>query len=267
MAATLNAPALHRPDVSHVIFDFDGTLSWLRHGWPRIMLTGFLDYAPTEWREDAAIQRELLADILSLNGKPTIHQMRSFADHLRRVADETVDPEHLLAEYEVRLHKAIAERTAAIHSGTPRDTFVVHGARTLLEKLRSRAVTLIILSGTVETEVRAEAALLGLTEFFSHHIYGSVRGVAFSKKEVIDRIMREEKIEGRHLVSFGDGPVEIQFTKAVGGLAIGVASDEDENGSHRVDPYKREQLTRAGADLIIADYADAADLVGKIWQR
>jgi hypothetical protein len=25
------------PQISHVVFDFDGTLSWLRHSWPEIM--------------------------------------------------------------------------------------------------------------------------------------------------------------------------------------------------------------------------------------
>lgn len=110
-----------------------------------------------------------------------------------------------------------------------------------------------------------EAALLGLAEFFGHHIYGSSRGMAFSKKDVIERIMREERIEGHHLLSFGDGPVEIEFTKAVGGLAIGVASDEDVNGSHHVDPFKREQLLRAGADAIIPDYAEHQLLLREIF--
>ena len=26
---------LPRPHASHAVFDFDGTLSWLRHGWPQ----------------------------------------------------------------------------------------------------------------------------------------------------------------------------------------------------------------------------------------
>ncbi|HMJ90603.1 MAG TPA: HAD family hydrolase [Candidatus Acidoferrum sp.] len=256
--------SLRRPDVSHVIFDFDGTLSWLRHGWPRIMLSGFLQHAPESWRREPT-QSELLADILSLNGKPTIHQMRSFADRMARES-VTIGPENLFAEYEANLHRAIAERRNAIEAGASRDDFVVCGARQMLELLRERGVTLIILSGTVETEVRAEAALLGLAEFFGNHIYGSARGVAFSKRNVIERLMREEKIEGHHLLSFGDGPVEIQFTKAAGGLAIGVASDEDVNGSHDCDPFKREQLHRAGADALIPDYAEASALLTEIFR-
>ena len=77
--------------------------------------------------------------------------------------------------------------------------------------------------------------------------------------------MREEGIEGHHLLAFGDGPVEISFTKAVGGLAIGVASDEERNGSHYIDLAKREQLVAAGADVIIPDYAEADGLFAAIF--
>lgn len=259
--------SLHRPHVSHVIFDFDGTLSWLRHGWPRIMLDGFLEHAPDEWRGNTSITSDLLADILSLNGKPTIHQMRSFSQRLHDSSGRSVAPERLFEEYEARLAKVIADRRASIAAGTPCDDFVVHGARRILEMLRSRGVRLIILSGTVEVEVRAEAALLGLSPFFGEHIHGSVRNVAFSKEDVIKRLMRMEKIEGRHLLSFGDGPVELHFTKAAGGLAIGVASDEDENGSHKPDPFKRDQLAAAGAHAVIPDYDEPDLLLKEIFGR
>jgi phosphoglycolate phosphatase len=207
-----------------------------------------------------------LAEILSLNGKPTIHQINAFAHRLEREAGISADPEQLFNEYERNLRGAIDQR-CAMQESAGKDAFVVHGARQMIEMLRSRNVTPIILSGTVETEVRAEAALLGLSNFFGEHIYGSVRGKAFSKKDVIERIVRKERIEGHHLLSFGDGPVEIEFTKAAGGLAIGVASDEDENGSHWADPFKREQLVRAGADAIIADYACAEQLLFEIYTR
>ena len=48
---------------------------------------------------------------------------------------------------------------------------------------------------------------------------------------VIERILRENAIEGGTCSSFGDGYVEIENTKEVGGLAVAVASDEANNGS------------------------------------
>ena len=58
---------------------------------------------------------------------------------------------------------------------------------------------------------------------------------------VIDRIIAENAIKGEQLLSFGDGYVEIQNTKEVGGLAVAVASDEANNGSGRMDPWKLER--------------------------
>jgi len=63
------------------------------------------------------------------------------------------------------------------------------------------------------------------------------------------------------LLSFGDGPVEIQVTKRVGGLAVGVASDEEVNGSGKMDAQKQVLLKDAGADVLIPDYRDASVLI------
>jgi phosphoglycolate phosphatase-like HAD superfamily hydrolase len=262
------ATDLSRPEISHVIFDFDGTLSWLRHGWPQIMLAVFLNSAPTEWRNDPQIARDILGEILSLNGKPSIYQAEQFCARLGASGQSSPQDKWLLDEYQRELRTVTARRIASVQNEPHRcDEFVVCGARAVLENLRDRGATLILLSGTLERDVMAEAELLGLAEFFGRHLYGSPATGAFSKKDVIDRIMREERIEGAHLLAFGDGPMEIQFTKSVGGLAIGVASDEEMNGSHRVDPIKRDLLLCAGADAIIPDYAQADELLATIFKR
>ena len=81
--ATLQPWLLPRPEITHVVFDFDGTLSWVRHGWPAIMRSVFACHwksLPDETEE----QRDALFDsmILGLNGRPTIVQMEHFARHL-----------------------------------------------------------------------------------------------------------------------------------------------------------------------------------------
>ena len=60
------------------------------------------------------------------------------------------------------------------------------------------------------------------------------------------------------LLAFGDGYVEIQNTKGVGGLAVAVASDEAHNGSGVMDAWKRQRLLGVGADVVIPDFRDAA---------
>ena len=58
---------------------------------------------------------------------------------------------------------------------------------------------------------------------------------------MIERILRENAVDGASLVGFGDGYVEIQNVKAVGGVAVAVASDEA-GRSGRPDPWKRDRL-------------------------
>jgi hypothetical protein len=76
--------------------------------------------------------------------------------------------------------------------------------------------------------------------------------------------MREENVAGPRLLSFGDGPVEMRETKAVGGVAIGVASDEEHNGSGIPDRWKTRQLFEAGADVVIPDFRNPDQLLAAI---
>ena len=74
--------------------------------------------------------------------------------------------------------------------------------------------------------------MLDVTRYFGPRIYGALDDYkSFSKKMVIERILRENAIPGEQLLAFGDGYVEIENTKGVGGLAVAVASDEAHNGS------------------------------------
>ncbi|HXP61339.1 MAG TPA: hypothetical protein VN829_12660, partial [Dongiaceae bacterium] len=108
-------------------------------------------------------------------------------------------------------------------------------------------------------------ALLDLTRYFGQHIYGALDDYKqFSKKRVIERILTENRIPGQRLLSFGDGYVEIENTKEVGGLAVAVASDEAHNGSGRFDEWKRKRLLGVGADLLIPDFRDACALLKQI---
>src|SRR5204862_3897869 len=115
---------------------------------------------------------------------------------------------------------------------------------------------------------KQEAELLGLSPYFGPRIYGAQDDYkTFSKKMVIERILRENEIRGEALLSFGDGYVEIENTKEAGGLAVAVASDEAHNGSGRMDEWKRQRLLGVGADVVIPDYRDAELLLDRILYR
>lgn len=256
-----------RPEASHVLFDFDGTLSLLRQGWPEVMLPMFLEMLPrTAHDSEDALRQMLDDDIMSLNGKQTIYQMIKFAERVKERGGTPQDPLCYKREYLARLDARIADRIEGVRSGKAKpDDWLVHGARALLEMLIARGFTLYLASGTDEEYVKQEAALLDVARYFGPHIYGAKDDFrSFSKKMVIEKLLKDNRIPGARLLSFGDGYVEIENTKEAGGLAIAVASDEANNGSGRMDEWKRKRLLGVGADVVIPDYRDAAVLLERI---
>ncbi len=263
-------PSFARREVGVVVFDFDGTLSWLRHGWPDIMYGLFAERLPRLPGESDDAARDAMLDIvLGLNGNPTIRQMVRFAELVRERGDTAPDPDALLATYLGLLDSEIAKRIARIQSGAAQaEDYVVHGALALLEKLRSEGIPCAVLSSTPEPRVKVEAEILGLTPFFGPRIHGGTGDPAgFRKMDVFRRILAETGVDGARLLSFGDGPVELSDTKTLGGVAIAVCSDENRNGSGVMDPFKRRQLLDAGADAAIPDFRDAPALINHLRHR
>jgi phosphoglycolate phosphatase-like HAD superfamily hydrolase len=257
-----------RPSLKHVLLDFDGTLSLIREGWPAVMLGMFLELLPRREGDEAGDRQMLWDDLMRLNGKQTIYQMIQFAERVRERGGQPREPLWYKHEYLRRLDQKIAGRREAIRTGAvSREKYLVYGSTGLLEELRRRGLRLYLASGTDEPFVKAEAGLLGLAPYFGSHIYGAVDDYKkFSKKLVIERILRENHIPGEQLLSFGDGYVEIENTKEVGGLAVAVASDEAHNGSGRFDEWKRQRLLGVGADVVIPDFRDAAPLLDAIFK-
>jgi phosphoglycolate phosphatase-like HAD superfamily hydrolase len=259
-----------RPGISHVLFDFDGTLSLIREGWPEVMVPMFVEMFP-ELADETEKQRWQLCydDIMRLNGKQTIYQMIQLAERIKERGGRPKEPLWYKKEYLRRLDERIRSRIEGIRSGSlQRDDFLVHGGRPFLEALCRRNLPLYLASGTDEVFVRQEAELLDLTHYFGKHIYGAQDDYkSFSKKMIIERILRENRIPGDQLLAFGDGYVEIENTKEVGGLAVAVASDEAHNGSGRMDEWKRQRLLGVGADVLIPDFRDAEALLECILEK
>ena len=245
--------------LSHVLFDFDGTISLIRQGWPEVMVPMFTEAIPALPGETLE-QRRAVAfdDIMRLNGKQTIYQMIQLAERVKERGGTPRDPLDYKHEYLRRLDERIHHRHAGLRSGSIRpDDLLVFGTRALLERLSRLGLPLYLASGTDEQFVRMEADLLDVSRYFQGRIYGAQDDYKqFSKKMIIERILRENQIPGQKLLAFGDGYVEIQNTKEVGGVAVAVASDEANNGSGNFDEWKRQRLLGVGADVCIPDYRD-----------
>jgi phosphoglycolate phosphatase len=81
----------------------------------------------------------------------------------------------------------------------------------------------------------------------------------FSKRMLIHRILESPEIQGDQLIAFGDGYVEIEEVKKVGGVAIGAATDEP--ACLVPDPWKRQRLIGVGADYIVPNYVALDELL------
>lgn len=256
-----------RSGIKHVLFDFDGTLSLIRQGWPEVMVPMFVEMLPRiEGETEDELAALALDDIMRLNGKQTIYQMIQLAERITERGGTPKEPLWYKHEYLRRLDEQTADRTKGLREGSIEpDSLLVYGARNLLEHLVQMGFTLHMASGTDEQFVKQESELLGLTDYFEGRIFGAQDNYQdFSKQMVIERILKDYSITGDQLLSFGDGYVEIENTKQIDGLAVAVASDEANNGSGRFDQWKRKRLLEVRADVVIPDYRDAVVLMEAI---
>ncbi|MBN1393658.1 MAG: haloacid dehalogenase-like hydrolase [Pirellulales bacterium] len=252
----------------HVLFDFDGTLSLIREGWPEVMVPLMVEtLLATGTSESPDELRRVCNDFVThLTGKQTIYQMIRLAEEVKKRGGAPEAPSVYKQQYLDRLSVRIAGRREGLLSGRidAREMLVPYSLE-LLDDLQGRGVALYVASGTDEPFVVEEVAMLGLDRYFGPRVYGAKEDFrAFSKAQVIERILRDNRLDGESLLAFGDGYVEIRNVKEAGGTAIGVASDEA-GRSGRPDPWKRDRLIGAGADVIVPDYRDFGPLLDYLW--
>ena len=260
----------NRTPPRHVLFDFDGTLSLIREGWPEVMVPMMVEILQaTDTDESCAELTELARKfVMELTGKQTIYQMIHLAEQVRKRGGAALDPLDYKQMYNDRLMERINGRLAGLRAGTLTvEEMLVPYSLELLDAILRRGVSVYLASGTDQAYVLEEARLLGLERYFGRHIYGALDDYKkFSKAMVIERILVENKVDGVEMLGFGDGYVEICNVKDVGGTAVAVASDEA-GRSGRPDAWKRDRLIGAGADLVIPDYHDYDPLVRFLWNE
>ncbi len=248
----------------YAVLDFDGTLSLIREGWQAIMIPYFaeeLQKTPGGREKSFQEMEELAKEFIFLHtGKQTIYQCIALKEEIEKLGGTAQNPQTYKDEYHRRLMERIDHRLKGLESGEiDPETLTVPGTYKLLDLLREYGVQLYLASGTDEEYVLKEAELLKVAPYFEGRIFGAQREYqSFSKKMIIERMLREHGLMGEELLGFGDGYVEIENVKSVGGLAVGVASEEKTRQG--IDEWKRERLIRAGADAIVPDYRDIAAL-------
>ena len=256
-------PRVARGSYRSVLFDFDGTLSLIREGWREIMVPMMVEtLGECRTGETEAQLSRIVTDFVDrLTGRQTIYQMIHLAEEVRIRGGPPPDPVAYKHRYHERLNRHIRERIQGLRSAAVQaEDLMVPGSLDLLRNLERQGLTLYLASGTDEVYVREEADLLGLTPFFEDRVYGALdRYQDFSKERVIRDLIASQEIEGKELLGFGDGYVEVENVKSAGGTAVGVASDEARRQG--VNAWKRERLIQAGADLIVPDFRSQELLV------
>ncbi|MCC6365521.1 MAG: HAD family hydrolase [Bryobacterales bacterium] len=245
-----------------VLFDFDGTLSTIRSGWVEVMVPMMVEIlAGLKTGESEAELTETVREYVGrLTGKDTIYQMIELADQVSRRGGKAEDPLVYKHRYLDLLWVRIRGRVESLRKGEAApDQYMVPGARALLDSLKERGLKMYLASGTDDSAMKEEARLLEIDRYFDGGCHGALDDYkSFSKAILIRRIIDAAEARGEEFLGFGDGFVEIENVKQVGGLAVGVATAEPE--CLRVDEWKRGRLVKVGADYIIPNYLRLAEL-------
>ncbi len=255
------------PNIRHVIFDHDGTISTLREGWERIMQPMMMkailgSNAPGETAFHS-VKNRVAEFIERTTGVQTISQMAGLVDMVFEFGfipkEKILTAPEYKAIFNDELLGIINLRLAKLDRGELDATdFTIKGAVPFIRALSEAGLRLYLASGTDEEDVKREAERLGYAGLFNGGIHGSHGHVARdAKRIVIERILNDVGGCFEQLAVFGDGPVEMREAKKRGAFAIGVASDELRRFG--ISYEKRRRLIRAGADALVPDLSQ--------WQR
>lgn len=260
---------IERGKIRHAVFDFDGTLSLIREGWQKVMIPMCVEILQQTGTKETEEELTVVVDdfVTRLTGKQTIYQMIQLAEEITKRGGTPKDPLDYKYEYLDRLWQRIRYRVEGLKSGQYKpEEFIMPGTYELLDALKEQGCIMYLASGTDHPYVVDESSAINVAHYFGDRIYGARDDYKnFSKKMIIQKILKDHNLSGVELLTFGDGFVEIEDTKAVGGIAVGVASDEV--GLQDVDEWKRNRLIQAGADLIIPHYREWRPLIQYLFAK
>ncbi len=258
--------------VQYVIFDHDGTISTLRENsrdtLKRVMkkcIVGEQEHTiPVALCEK--ITRRVSNFVNVSTGLHPLLQMEELTEMVKEFnlvsEDQVLEPKEYFRIFTKTLMEPVRKNISRIEKGELEPTdFTIKGVEVLLEGLDDRGVTLILAGSIDVATVEQEAELLEYNHLFKGGIYGAMSDTdAFSKDALVEKIIKEHNLHAPEFAVISDGPVEIRACRKYDGLAIGVASDEQRR--HGLNTFKRERLIKAGAQLVVPDFAQWEKILG-----
>ena len=257
-------------NIKHVVFDFDGTISLIRDGWQNVMVPMMVEFLQSETDTSETLKdlETIVVEFVDrLTGKQTIYQMMQLCEEIEKRGGKPKEPLEYKDAYNQRLLPIVNQRISDLADGNISAELIrVPMSLEFLQSLHEMGVKCYLASGTDVEFVKNEAKLLGVAGYFNGGIYGALREYKkFSKAMVIQKILTDFELSGSELLIVGDGYVEIENAKAVGAIAIGVASVED--NVYNMNANKRERLIRVGADIIVSDFREGSQLLEYLFKE
>ena len=248
------------------LFDFDGTLSDERLGWPNLMVSNnaaFLVALSSPHLDHRTAQKMVIEDIEKTIGIPTFMQMKRLRTMIEKHGYQgpQLDPKMFKDVFNDALVSMVESRRSQLKSGEiGTDDLRIPGSVELLEALGEFLTDGVYLaSGTDVDAVRESVVMLGFDRFFPPERVagaGTLGPEDDAKEAVIRKLLDEHGFSGNQLLTFGDGFPEILHTHLAGGVAVGVLTYDHsyyEHLGHFTIEQKEDRLRRAGAHIIVRE--------------
>ncbi len=268
------------------LFDFDGTLSDERVGWPNLIVANNVAYLiafTSPHLEHRQAEELVLADIEATIGIPTYLQMKRLRTIIEKHGYQgpELDPRMFKDSYNDALVGMVSSRRAQLATGEmTMDDLRIDGAMELLQGVSARLSKGIYLaSGSDLDAVTESVEHLGYSEFFPKEriaAAGSLGPEDDAKEAVIQGLLNNSEnqgdsgIRGEELVTFGDGFPEMLYTHRAGGVCVGIVSRDEshyEHLGHFTEEQKKQRLLNAGAHLIVhKPYQNVPELLDAIFK-
>jgi phosphoglycolate phosphatase len=125
---------------------------------------------------------------------------------------------------------------------------VLPGAEQTLIRLGEAGVILGLVSGAMEGAARTKLIPANLNRFFIFGAYGSDSPdrAKLTELGIHKATQLHDQLSPERVYVIGDTPLDIEAAQAAGAVSVGVASGH----------YSTEQLTKAGADYVMASLED-----------
>jgi len=246
------------------LFDFDGTISDERVGWPNLAVPNNVAYLigmSSPHMDHKQAEEIVVTEIEQTIGIPTYLQMKRLCSILEEhgYSGPKLDPKMLKDSYNDALVGMVESRRAKLATGEmTMDDMRIDGAMELLTEAQKRLSNGIYLaSGSDLDAVTESVEHLGYSSFFPQDrimAAGSLGPEDDAKEVVIRRMIGEMGLRGEELVTFGDGFPEMLYTYRAGGVGVGILSRDEshyEHLGHFTIEQKKQRLLNAGAHILV----------------